>query len=306
MSAVGLLALLDDITAILDDVAAMTKVASTKTAGIVGDDLAVNAQTLLGIDPKRELPIVWRVAKGSLRNKVILVPAALFLSAFAPWAIVPLLMLGGAYLCFEAAEKVVHAMKPTKDDAEHRKEVVAAGPDALLALEEKKIRQAVNTDFILSAEIVAVALAAVRQAEFAVQASVLTAVALGMTAVVYGLVGGIVKLDDLGFHLAARKSRIARRAGKAILAGAPYLMKTLSVVGTIAMFMVGGGIILHGIPPAQHALHGLGTLVNLLAGTAAGAFIGALCLPLGHILEGPLGKLAARVKALKAKIGKKG
>lgn len=300
MSAVGLLALLDDITAILDDVAAMTKVASTKTAGIVGDDLAVNAQTLLGLDPKRELPIVWRVAKGSLRNKFILVPAALFLSAYAEWSITPLLMIGGAYLCYEAAEKILHAVKPSKEDEAELKAVVAAPTaEALLALESKKISQAIKTDFILSAEIVAVALAAVQESSFSVQVGVLTAIGLGMTVVVYGLVAGIVKLDDLGFHLVNKKSSAAQKTGKAILAGAPYLMKSLSIIGTTAMFLVGGGIFLHGIPAAKEALEGASLWVDLGAAMSAGGVIGLLCLPLVHWLEKPLGKISRTLKNLR-------
>lgn len=302
MSAVGLLALLDDITAILDDVAAMTKVASSQTAGIVGDDLAVNAQVLLGIDPKRELPIVWRVAKGSLRNKFILVPSALFLSAFAPWSITPLLMAGGSFLCYEAAEKILHAVKHTKEDEEETKAVVSARtPEALMELEEKKIRQAINTDLILSAEIVAVALAAVQEASFGIQVGVLTAVGIGMTVVVYGLVAGIVKLDDLGFHLVKKKSKAAQKTGKAILAGAPYLMKTLSVVGTAAMFLVGGGIFLHGIPPIKEAMKEASLLVDLAAAMAAGGVIGLICLPLGHWLAKPFAKLVQGLRNFRKK-----
>jgi uncharacterized protein len=297
MATGGLLALLDDITALLDDVAAMSKVAAAKTAGITGDDLAVNTQALVGIDPSRELPIVWRVAKGSLRNKFILVPSALFLSAVAEWSILPLLMLGAAYLCYEGAEKVVHALHPTRGDKKHHKEVALAAAesaDALMALEEKKIRQAINTDFILSAEIVVVALGTVKDAEFSVQATVLGAVGLGMTVVVYGLVGGIVKLDDLGMHLAKRRKKSLRALGNGILKFAPYLMKILSVVGTVAMFAVGGGIVAHGIPAANEALHRLGGLMNLLAITAGGAVLGFLTLPVVHRLEKPAGKLISR------------
>jgi uncharacterized protein len=298
MATGGLLALLDDITAILDDVAAMSKVAATKTAGITGDDLAVNAQALVGIDPSRELPIVWRVAKGSLKNKFILVPSALLLSVVAEWAITPLLMIGGAYLCYEGAEKIVHAVHPTREDEKHHKKLTAAAEksaEALLTLEQEKIRQAVNTDFILSAEIVAVALGAVKEAEFAVQASVLAAVGIGMTVVVYGLVGGIVKLDDLGMHLTGRRSRAARMAGNLILRFAPYLMKTLSVVGTAAMLTVGGGIILHGIPPANDALHGLHGLVNIIVTTVAGAAAGFALIPVAHRLEKPAARLKDRL-----------
>lgn len=299
----GLLALLDDITLLLDDVAAMSKVAATKTAGIAGDDLAVNAQALVGIDPKRELPIVWRVAKGSFKNKCILIPAALILSIIAEWAIVPLLMLGGAFLCYEGAEKVIHALKPTVEDVSHAKEVRQAAQksaEELLEVEQKKIAEAVNTDFILSAEIVAVALGAVKEKTLWVQAGVLTGVGIGMTVFVYGLVGCIIKLDDLGMYLAKKPKKAVQKLGIGILKCVPYLMKTLSVVGTAAMFSVGGGIVLHGIPAAEHAMHDLNTFVSILISTVAGLLIGLVLVPVWHQLEKPVAKLKAKWAARKA------
>ena len=293
----GLLALLDDITLLLDDVAAMSKVAATKTAGIAGDDLAVNAQALVGIDPKRELPIVWRVAKGSFKNKCILIPAALILSIIAEWAIVPLLMVGGAFLCYEGAEKVFHALRPTVEDAAHASDVRHAAQKSgaeLLEVEQKKIAEAVNTDFILSAEIVAVALGAVKEKTLMVQAGVLTGVGIGMTVFVYGLVGCIIKLDDLGMYLAKSSKKSVQKLGIGILKCVPYLMKTLSVVGTAAMFSVGGGIVLHGIPAAEHAMHDLSTFVSILISTGAGLLIGLAIVPVWHQLEKPFGKLKAK------------
>lgn len=300
MAAGGLLALLDDIAVLLDDIAVMSKVAATKTAGIVGDDLAVSTQALVGVDPKRELPIVWRVAKGSFKNKFILVPAALFLAAFAEWAITPLLMVGGAFLCYEGAEKLIHAIKPTKEDQDHKAEITAAAhvsADALLEVEKRKIAEAVNTDFILSAEIVAVSLGAVKEMDFAVQAGVLAGIGIGMTVAVYGLVGCIIKFDDLGMYFMRQKSRALQKAGAGILKMMPYFMKTLSVVGTIAMFSVGGGIILHGIPAAAHALHDLGTLANILIATAAGVVVGLITVPVAHKLGAPCAALAGKAKA---------
>ncbi len=294
----GLLALLDDITLLLDDVAAMSKVAATKTAGIAGDDLAVNAQALVGIDPKRELPIVWRVAKGSFKNKCLLIPAALILSIIAEWAIVPLLMVGGAFLCYEGAEKVVHALRPTVEDVAHAKDVRQAAQksaEELLEVEQKKIAEAVNTDFILSAEIVAVALGAVKEKTLWVQAGVLTGVGIGMTVFVYGLVGCIIKLDDLGMYLAKSKSKAVQKLGIGILKCVPYLMKTLSVVGTAAMFSVGGGIVLHGIPAAEHAMHDLNTFLSILISTVAGLLIGLAIVPVWHQLEKPFAKLKAKL-----------
>jgi len=255
--ATSLLVLIDDIASVLDDVATLTKVATKKTAGVLGDDLALNAQQVSGINADRELPVVWAVAKGSLRNKAILVPAALAISAFAPWGVTPLLMAGGLFLCYEGFEKLAHRLLHGKagDDA-HRAEVVRALSDPavdLLALEKERIKGAVRTDFILSAEIIVITLGAVASADLGTRVAVLAGIALIMTAGVYGLVAGIVKLDDAGFYLvrqpgAGAWARLKRAAGEAIVRTAPWMMKGLSVAGTAAMFLVGGGILAHGIP----------------------------------------------------------
>ncbi len=281
--ATSLLALLDDIATVLDDVALMTKVAAKKTAGVLGDDLALNAQQVAGVRAERELPVVWAVTKGSFRNKLILVPAALAISALAPWAIQPLLMIGGAYLCYEGFEKVAHRFlhRPEEDEA-RRGELVQALADPavdLVAFEKEKIRGAVRTDFILSAEIIVISLGTVAQAAFGKQVAVVAGIAILMTAGVYGLVAGIVKLDDGGLHLAGRTGEgpwpsFQRAAGRAILAAAPGLMKTLSVVGTAAMFLVGGGILAHGIPGAEGWIHGLALASGSVA--VAGGLLEAL------------------------------
>lgn len=256
MATGGLLALIDDLTVLMDDVAAMSKLAAKKTAGISGDDLAVNAHVLTGIDPKRELPIVWAVAKGSLKNKAILIPAALLLSFFAPWSITPILMLGGIFLCYEGAEKIVHKLHPA-EEAAHNAHMIAAAHSSeedLMAVEQGKVKKAIRTDLILSAEIVAIALGSVVNQPIATQVIVLTIVGIGITVVVYGLVGGLVKLDDIGFYLARRANAAAAAFGRGLLAVIPGLMKTISVLGTAAMFMVGGGIILHGFHAAAEML----------------------------------------------------
>ena len=266
MAAGSLLTLIDDIAIVLDDVAIMTKLAVRKTAGVLGDDLALNAQQVTGLQPSRELPVIWAVTKGSVRNKLILVPAALAISAFAPWAIMPLLMLGGAFLCYEGFEKLAHKFTHTRAaDVAHHAELAHAVADPavdLVAFEKGKIKGAVRTDFILSAEIIAITLGTVAGAPFAARVGVLTGIALIMTAGVYGLVAGIVKLDDAGIHLSAKKGsgawrRFERWIGIAILAAAPYLMKGLSIGGTAAMFMVGGGILVHGAPGAERLIHGV-------------------------------------------------
>lgn len=289
MAGASLLTLLDDIAAVLDDVSLMTKVAAKKTAGVLGDDLALNAQQVTGVNADRELPVVWAVAKGSLRNKAILVPAALLISAFAPWAVIPLLMLGGAYLCFEGFEKIAHKYLPHDD--EHADEAALAANVDMAALEKQKIGGAIRTDFILSAEIIAITLGTVAESSFTTQVLVLVGIALVMTIGVYGLVAGIVKLDDAGLYLSRRDSGFAQGLGGAILRTAPYLMKGLSVVGMAAMFMVGGGILTHGIPVVHHAIEqaaqsvaGIATLgpllaaitptlLNLLFGIVAGAVV---------------------------------
>jgi uncharacterized protein len=286
--ATSLLALLDDIATILDDVAVMTKVAAKKTAGVLGDDLALNAQQVSGVKAERELPVVWAVAKGSAVNKLILVPAALAISYFIPWLITPLLMVGGAYLCFEGFEKIAHKFLHSKEeDTAHKEEIMKAlaSPEVdFVALEKDKIKGAIRTDFVLSAEIIVIALGTVATATFAKQASVVTAISVVMTIGVYGLVAGIVKLDDLGLHLLQKTNRTARAIGHGIMWFAPKLMKTLSIVGTAAMFMVGGGILVHGWPWLHHAAQALaqplgawavvGTaLLDALAGVAAGAVV---------------------------------
>ena len=262
----SLLALLDDIATGLDDVALLTKVAARKTAGVLGDDLALNAQQVAGVSANRELAVVWAVAKGSAINKVILVPAALVISALAPWAVTPLLMVGGAFLCYEGFEKIAHKLLHGKaEDAARQAELMHALTDPaadLIAIEKDKIRGAVRTDFILSAEIIVITLGTVANSTFVTRVLVLTAIAAVMTVGVYGLVAAIVKLDDGGLHLSRRSgatvfARMQRGLGGAILAGAPWLMKGLSLVGTAAMFLVGGGILVHGIPPLHHTFERL-------------------------------------------------
>ncbi|EJT83816.1 hypothetical protein PPS11_30226 [Pseudomonas putida S11] len=241
MAGSSLLVLIDDIATVLDDVSVMTKVAAKKTAGVLGDDLALNAQQVTGVRAEREIPVVWAVAKGSMVNKAILVPAALLISAFIPWAVTPLLMLGGAYLCFEGFEKLAHKFLHSKaeTDAEHEalKEAVADANVDLVAFEKAKIKGAVRTDFILSAEIIAITLGIVADSPLTQQIVVLSGIAVVMTIGVYGLVGGIVKLDDLGLWMTRKASRLARAVGNGILRAAPYMMKSLSVIGTAAMFL---------------------------------------------------------------------
>jgi uncharacterized protein len=295
MAGSSLLALIDDIATILDDVAVMSKVAAKKTAGVLGDDLALNAQQVSGVNPERELPVVWAVAVGSLKNKAILVPSALAISAFIPWGITPLLMLGGAFLCYEGFEKLAHKfLHSSAEDAKHHDELVHALADPsvdLVAMEKDKIKGAVRTDFILSAEIIVISLGTVATATFAKQVGVLIAIALIMTVGVYGLVAAIVKLDDLGLHLSKKGNGAVRGIGQALLLAAPKLMKALTVIGTAAMFMVGGGILVHGIPAMHHiveaAAHAAGTipliggvlaaitptLIDAVAGVIAGALV---------------------------------
>ena len=258
----SLLALIDDIASILDDVALLTKVAAKKTSGVLGDDLALNAQQVTGVKADRELPVVWAVAKGSFINKAILVPAAIAISYFAPWLVTPLLMVGGAFLCFEGFEKLAHKFLHSKqDDAAHHDELlnkrVSALADAnkdMVALEKDKIKGAVRTDFILSAEIIAITLGTVQSQPLTTQIAVLTSIAIVMTVGVYGLVAGIVKLDDAGLHLTEQNTAgsLKHSFGRGILWFAPYMMKALSIVGTAAMFLVGGGILTHGIPAIHH------------------------------------------------------
>lgn len=303
--ATSLLALLDDIATLLDDVSILTKVAAKKTAGVLGDDLALNAQQVSGVSPDRELPVVWAVAKGSLVNKVILVPLALAISALAPWAVIPLLMVGGAYLCYEGFEKLAHRMLHSpQEDAAHHQELaqVLVDPQVdVLALEKEKIKGAIRTDFILSAEIITITMGTVAQSDFVTRVAVLVGIALLMTVGVYGLVAAIVKLDDFGLYLTQRGRAAARAVGTAILRTAPWLMKGLSVAGTAAMFLVGGGILVHGIAPLHHAVEhwageagGLGWLVTTLAGAAVGLLAGALVLLAVSLARRATGRRAAR------------
>lgn len=302
----SLLILLDDIATVLDDVAVMSKVAAKKTAGVLGDDLALNAQQVSGIRAERELPVVWAVAKGSFRNKVILVPSALAISAVAPWAITPLLMAGGAFLCFEGAEKILHPLLHREDEAAHHAELTQAVADPavdMVAFERDKIQGAVRTDFILSAEIVVITLGTVALAPLTQQVLVVGGVALAMTVGVYGLVAAIVKMDDAGLHLSQRANPAAQALGRGLLATAPRMMKALSVVGTAAMFLVGGSILLHGLPGAHEVVHavehsaaavaGVGpvlaavapTLVDALAGVLAGVAAVAAVGVIGRVLR---------------------
>lgn len=285
--ATSLLALLDDIATLLDDVSLMTKVAAKKTAGVLGDDLALNAQQVTGVKADRELPVVWAVAKGSFVNKAILVPAALLISAFAPVLITPLLMLGGLFLCFEGVEKLMHSLGAHKaEDSKAHEALARAVADEqvdLVAFEREKIKGAVRTDFILSAEIIVISLGTVASATMGQRVAVLVGISLLMTVGVYGLVAGIVKLDDLGLHLNRQAQAWKRALGRGILAFAPWLMKALSVLGTAAMFLVGGGILLHGLPLLAHGVEAmaeslgwLGAFVPSLAGALVGVVAGAV------------------------------
>ncbi|AOE61628.1 DUF808 domain-containing protein [Pseudomonas corrugata] len=289
MAGSSLLVLIDDIATVLDDVALMTKMAAKKTAGVLGDDLALNAQQVSGVRAERELPVVWAVAKGSFINKLILVPSALAISAFVPWLVTPLLMVGGAYLCFEGFEKLAHKFlhSPAEDQAEHAQLVEAVADPAvdLVAFEKDKIKGAVRTDFILSAEIIAITLGTVADAPLTQQVIVLSGIAVVMTVGVYGLVAGIVKLDDLGLWLTQKPGQVARSIGGAILRAAPYMMKGLSVIGTAAMFLVGGGILTHGVPVVHHWIEaaaasagGAGFIVPILLNAVAGIVAGAVVL----------------------------
>jgi predicted DNA repair protein MutK len=279
----SLLLLLDDIATVLDDVAAMTKLAAKKTAGVLGDDLALNAKQVAGVQPARELPVVWSVARGSALNKLILVPAALAISWAAPWAIPPLLIIGGGFLCYEGAEKLLHRFLSGSAGEHHP---TSAGSDAAhghapATDERRRIAAAIRTDFILSAEIIVLTLGVVTGRPFVTQLAVLAAFSILMTVGVYGLVAGIVKLDDLGAVLATAANGFARRLGRGILLAAPWLMRSLSVAGTAAMFLVGGGIIAHALPAVHGMLHelvphGWFPLLGLAADAAVGLSAGVL------------------------------
>lgn len=296
MALANLLTLIDDIASLLDDVAALTKTAGAKTAGVLGDDLALNAQQVTGVRVDRELPVVWAVFKGSLLNKSILVPLALAISAFVPWLVTPLLTLGGLFLCFEGAEKLLHSALHRKH-AEHAADQAPADPspagEQTPLNEKERVKGAIRTDFILSAEIIAITLGIVAHEPLPTQITVMAIIALTMTVGVYGIVAAIVKLDDLGLYLSQLQGGgmrpLLRAIGRGILRAAPWLMKGLSIAGTIAMFLVGGGIVTHGIPAVHHALeHGL-------AQVALPAWLSGLALP---VAQGVVGLLAGLVLAI--------
>jgi predicted DNA repair protein MutK len=300
MAGSSLFLLIDDIATILDDISLMTKAATKKTAGVLGDDLALNAQQVSGVKPSRELPVVWAVAKGSLLNKAILVPAAVAVSFFAPWLVTPLLMLGGAFLCYEGAEKLVHRFLHKAEHDQHKKNLKEAlkNPQVdLKQVEKDKIKGAIRTDFILSAEIIAITLGTVTQQPIGIQFAVLSVVALMVTVCVYGLVAGIVKLDDGGLYLTKKDSALAQRLGHGILWFAPYMMKTLSVLGTIAMFLVGGGILTHGFSAIGHGIEsfaeGLGDMAGAVAPIVANGVFGLIA---GLLLVAVLTPLLKRFK----------
>lgn len=305
MAGASLFALLDDIATVLDDVAVMTKLAAKKTAGVLGDDLALNAQQVAGVRAERELPVVWAVALGSLRNKVILVPAALLISAFVPWAIVPLLMLGGLFLCFEGVEKLAHKWLHGADEIDAQAaEVLAAAADEtvdLQAFEAEKIQGAIRTDFVLSAEIIVIALGTVADKGLATQFSVLAGISLLMTVGVYGLVAGIVKMDDVGAWLLQKPQAVLKTLGQGLLLAAPKLMRLLTVVGTAAMFLVGGGILSHGLGPIHHTVAhlaeqagGAGWLLSLLLEGLLGVIAGAIAVVVFQIVRRLSGRQGAK------------
>ncbi|MDN3653887.1 DUF808 domain-containing protein [Thalassotalea ponticola] len=301
MAGTSLLALIDKIAAALDDVAVLTKVAAKKTAGVLGDDLALNAQQVTGVSADRELPVVWAVAKGSFINKLILVPSALVISSVAPWLITPLLILGGLFLCFEGVEKIVHSFFEDKEQSEqqHQQDIQALVDESvdMVEYERDKIKGAIKTDFILSAEIIVITLGTVQGKTLVEQASVVSLIALLMTIGVYGLVAAIVKLDDAGLHLSqvsdhARFAKFKQNLGRRLLSFAPKLMKGLAIVGTAAMFLVGGGIIVHGIPAIHHGLewllaqiNGLSWLVSPLYNAIIGIIAGAIVLSVVKVIQ---------------------
>ena len=303
MAGASLLTLLDDIATLLDDVSVLTKVAAKKTAGVIGDDLALNAQQVAGVKAHRELPVVWGVFKGSLLNKVILVPAALLISWLAPWLVVPLMMVGGAYLCYEGFEKVVEKLfhPHEKPDPEARAQAVLASGETPQALEKKKIRGAVRTDFILSAEIIVLSLAVVATQPLVTRTVSLSLIALVVTIVIYGLVAAIVKMDDAGLWLDKRPGTLVPALGRGLVYVAPWLMKALGVIGTIAMFLVGGGIFVHNVGALHHWLEVMegwgvpGFLADLLASLLVGIVVGALVAGAMGVVNRVRGKAPAAV-----------
>lgn len=287
MAGASLLTLLDDIAAVLDDVALMSKMAAKKTAGVLGDDLALNAQQVSGVASEREIPVVWAVAKGSFKNKLILVPSALLISAFIPWLIMPLLLIGGLFLCFEGAEKILEKLFPHSHQHEEKEEQVNSGESAE-EYEKRKVAGAIRTDFILSAEIIVIALGTVTGSSIVTQILVVSLIAVLMTIGVYGLVAGIVKLDDLGFYLerTSNGEGLKAKLGGALVAFAPKLMKMLAIVGTAAMFLVGGGIVVHSVPAIHHLIEPI--IMDFRGHTIATAIVPTL-------LNGVIGVIAGLV-----------
>ncbi|EOD9419727.1 DUF808 domain-containing protein [Vibrio campbellii] len=287
MAGASLLTLLDDIAAVLDDVALMSKMAAKKTAGVLGDDLALNAQQVSGVASEREIPVVWAVAKGSFKNKLILVPSALLISAFIPWLIMPLLLIGGLFLCFEGAEKILEKLFPHSHQHEEKEEQVNSGESAE-EYEKRKVAGAIRTDFILSAEIIVIALGTVTGSSIVTQILVVSLIAVLMTIGVYGLVAGIVKLDDLGFYLerTSNGEGLKAKLGGALVAFAPKLMKMLAIVGTAAMFLVGGGIVVHNVPAIHHLIEPI--IMDFRGHTIATAIVPTL-------LNGVIGVIAGLV-----------
>lgn len=287
MAGASLLTLLDDIAAVLDDVALMSKMAAKKTAGVLGDDLALNAQQVSGVASEREIPVVWAVAKGSFKNKLILVPSALLISAFIPWLIMPLLLIGGLFLCFEGAEKILEKLFPHAHQHEEKEEEVNTG-ESVEEYEKRKVAGAIRTDFILSAEIIVIALGTVTGSSIVTQILVVSLIAVLMTIGVYGLVAGIVKLDDLGFYLerTSNGEGLKAKLGGALVAFAPKLMKMLAVVGTAAMFLVGGGIVVHNVPAIHHLIEPI--IMDFRGHTVATAIVPTL-------LNGVIGVIAGLV-----------
>lgn len=294
MAIANLLALLDDIATVLDDISVMTQTAAKKTAAVMGDDLAVNAEKVIGVRPNRELPVVWAVAKGSLLNKIILVPAAVLVASVAPWLITPALVCGGLFLCFEGAEKLLHSsQKHTEQEAEARLKPLADEAVDLVALEKQKIRGAVRTDFILSLEIIVLTLAVVEASSWPTQLGVLAGISLLMTIGVYGLVAGIVKVDDLGVYLLeTAEGNFQRRVGRGLVRFAPRLMQALSLLGTVAMFLVGGGILLHASHTLEHTLVSPVVEFGVGEGVATTLIGGALGLLAGLILAGAVSAIS--------------
>lgn len=301
MAGASLLTLLDDIATVLDDVALMSKVAAKKTAGVLGDDLALNAQQVSGVSAEREIPVVWAVAKGSFKNKLILVPAALLISAFIPWLIMPLLLIGGLFLCFEGAEKILEKLFPHAHQDDEKGEDTSTG-ESIEEYEKRKVAGAIRTDFILSAEIIVIALGTVTGTSILTQIIVVSLIAVVMTIGVYGLVAGIVKLDDLGFYLQRTSdgSAVKTKLGNGLVSFAPKLMKMLAVVGTAAMFLVGGGIVVHNVPAIHHLIepiimdfsgHTIATaVVPTLLNGVIGVVAGLLVVVVWSVIEKVRGK----------------